>query len=494
MSGIGTSREKINARETVLSSDFNRMQSLASRDLQNLLADASADVGGTPITGLSGPCSLVGVIATFTMTLQAAQALCWNPGDSSLTVDDSDYELARWAQTVLTFGGPSGNPRIDLVVVTPAAVDTDQQSRNVLIDPVARTITPQSVFKTTNPVATLAVVAGTPGTSPVPPAVPAGAFALFEVYVPTGASDATGFSVVPRMFRRAPFPWSNFSGIVSGFVPQWDLSVNPATTSSTISFDALSDCKVVIDGEVIETLGVSLEVFQDAGSANPFASAAPTHWHKPYFLYACGGRHAPQKGPVLSAPVIIVESTTPPFPSTGRPTAAITTARGVAPVNACVYIGLGFANANTSFRLPCVMDEEFTNVLATSVVGNVNALTHVAGSAAFEAFDGNAPPVVPSVSTLVRAGLVSGVTLSNGVFAAPDNGAGTAPVIGYSGSGYVGQLPAAQTVTGPVQIASAGVLSVNPAAPKFWVSSNAGAGTNALVITGFEHKVRRLHY
>jgi len=484
MSGIGTSREKFNAREEFITSDVNRLQSLASRDLQNLLADASSDVGGIPITGLSGPCSLVGVVATFNMTLAAAQALCWNPGDSSLTADDSAYEIARWAQTVLTFGAPSGNPRIDLVVATPAAVDADSQSRTILVDPVARTTTPQNVFKTTNPQATLAVVAGTPGSSPVPPAVPSGAFALFEVFVPTGASDATGFSAVPRMFRRAPFPWSNFSGIVSGFKPQWDLTADPTTTASTISFGALDDCRVIIDGELIETLGVSLEIFQD-GAANPFGSPASATWNKPYYLYAVGGRHAPQMGTTLHAPVVIVESTTPPTLSTGRPTAAITTPRGSAPTAACVYIGLGSVIANTTRRAACFMDDSYTYHDGVSFLANLNNVQHVYGGAATAKLEVNSPPVVPAISSRAACSFLAG-TGTGTSDAYPDQGDGTAASPGFSATGF----PPLLTATAG-QVPGRGVLPFNALLPTFWAAA-AGAGTLVLAFLGFDHGVKRL--
>ena len=280
MAGVTKSIEVWNAREQVLTSDLMRAQFLSSRDDQDILADASTDVSGVPISGLSGPCSLTAA-SGFAMALSAAQAFVYNPGDPGLTADDSPYEIARWALQNLTFGSPSGNPRIDLVVATPAmAFNADNQSRFVLVDPVARTIAAQNVFKTSNPQATIAIIAGTPAGTPVPPAVPSGAVALFEVVVPTGAGSSAAFGVVPRLFRRAPFPWTNFSGIVSGFVPKWDLTADPTTTSSTISFGALDDCRVVIDGEYIETLGALLEVYQD-GAANPFASAASTVWNKP---------------------------------------------------------------------------------------------------------------------------------------------------------------------------------------------------------------------
>jgi hypothetical protein len=485
MGGSGLSREKFNARETILSSDFNRLEALASRELQNVLADASTDVAGLPITGLSGPCSLAGIAAQFNMALSAQQAFCYDPSDSSLTADDSAYEVARWAAQNLLFANPPGsNARIDLVVVTPAAVDTDSQSRNILVDPVARTISPQNVFKTTNPLCVPQVVTGTAGATPVPPAVPAGAFALFEVTVPSGATDSTGFGVTPRMFRRAPFPWATLSGIVSGFKPQWDLTADPTTTASTISFGALDDCRIVIDGELIETLGAILEVFQD-GAANPFGSAASAVWNRPYYLYAVGGRHAPQKGVVFGSPVIIVESTTPPFLTTGRPTAAITTARGSAPSSACVYIGLGSVVANTTRRAACFMDDSYTYHVGSNFLVALNNLQHVYGGAATAKLEVNSPPVVPAISSRAVCSFLAGTgTGTSDVY--PDQGDGTAPSPGFSATGF----PPLLTATAG-QIPSRGVLPMNAALPTFWAAA-AGAGTLVLAFAGFDHGVKRL--
>lgn len=489
MGGSGISREKFNARETILSSDFNRLASLTSRDIQNLLGDASTDNSGTPITGLSGPCSLTGIAATFNMTLAAAQALCWNPGDSSLTADDSAYEIARWPSTVVTFAAPNSNPRIDLVVATPAAVDTDSQSRNVLVDPVARTISPQNVYKTTNPQATIAVVTGTPGVTPAPPSIPAGAFPLFEVYVPNGATDATAFPQTPRIFRRAPFPWSNLSGIVSGFVPKWDLTADPSSTSSTISFGALDDCRVVIDGELIETFGVVLEIYQDAGSNNPFASAASAAWNKPYYLYAVGGRHAPQRGAVLGAPVVIVESLVAPFVSTGHPTSAITTPRGTTTQLGAVYIGLGSVVANSTRRAACFMDADMTyhanQVLADNVLQHAPTASNV-----YQAFDTHAPPVVPVISTEAAAAVLTSSGSDGFVTVTGDRGDGGGFAPAFASIGEIRTLNVGAFGTGIAR----GRVQFNAGGPKFWVNSLTGAsiGTVTMAILGFDHQVKRL--
>src|SRR6185437_14463395 len=363
MGGSGISREKFNTREEFITSDLNRLQSLASRDAQNILADADADDSGTPITALSGPCSLAGIAGQYNMALSAAQAFCWNPSDSGLTADDSPYEIARWAAQNLLFANPNGsNPRIDLVVVTPAMVDTDSQSRTILTDPVARTTTPQNVFKTTNPLCVPQVVTGTAAANPTPPAVPGGAFAFAEVWVPAAAPDSTTFTVLPRMWRRAPFPMGTMNGIVDGMRLSWDLTIDPNSASAAMFVGGGPDGitiarhRMLIDGELLDAPAVATPQ-QDAGGQNPFGSAASAGWNRPYYVYAVGGRHCPQAALVgaTPSPIAIVESTVPPN-ADGHPSATITTPRGTTTTLGAVYIGIGFVVAGTTRRLACIMD------------------------------------------------------------------------------------------------------------------------------------------
>lgn len=97
------------------------------------------------------------------------------------------------------------------------------------------------------------------------------------------------------------------------------------------------------------------------------------------------------------------------------------------------------------------------------------------------------------ISDLVKASIIPGSTVSNGVVAAADNGLGTGPALAF-GPNYAGQMNNAQTLAGPEQIGSYGVLSMpNAGAPKFWMAQNAGTGTVALGLHGFNHKVRKLH-
>ncbi len=85
-------------------------------------------------------------------------------------------------------------------------------------------------------------------------------------------------------------------------------------------------------------------VFADA-SNNPFGSSAGAS-DKPYYIFAVGGRHAPQGafggGPGFGVPFALVESLTPPNMGTGKPTSAITTPRGTTTIDGAVYCGLGF--------------------------------------------------------------------------------------------------------------------------------------------------------
>lgn len=493
MGGTKFSQEQLNAREVLVSSDITRLQNLASRDQQDLLGDGSSD-GTVPVSAFSGPCSLLGIASTYQMTLAAAQAFFYNPTDSSLTVDDSPFEVVRWPSQALTFGNPAGSPRIDLVVATPAMVSADSQSRNILVDPVARTVTPQNVFKTNNPQATIAVVAGTPGGSPVPPAVPAGAVALFEVWVPTGAADATTFGVIPRLSRRAPFPWSTVSRIVSGLYLQWDRTVNPATTPSTVSIGFFgARHRILIDGELIDTMAVPT-VTQDAGANNPFASAAPSTNDATYYYYAVGGRHCPQgsydsthgTGNAGGCPIAIVESLIAPNPSTGQPLTAITGPRGATTIAGAVYIGLGFVVANTTFRRACIMTDEFTIAMA-----QLESQVHVLAGTGYEG------PIAlvtrPNISSkaLVQLSITTfSGGAARGATVVPDNGAGAA-VLGFTGSLGVAITPA-MPPSSPIASAIVVLPMQTESNTNFWVSTGNASDTVGLHVIGWAHEVNRI--
>jgi hypothetical protein len=432
MGGAPFSREKINAREIALSSDENRSYQLWSRELQNVLAMGSADPVGLPFS-----CALSALALTFTsgfqMQLADGDALFYFPTDPSLTVDDSPFEVLRWRSVApLAFATPDGtNPRIDLVVAQPVSVDADLVSRNILVDPVARTIAAQNVFKTSNPTSIITVVTGTPAGSPVPPAVPSGKCALFEVRIPAAAPDASTFTPAPRLFRRAPFPWSATNGILAGCRLTWDLTVNPATTSSGLTMGGPSS-KVIIDGEVIDCSALfGVPVVQDS-TANPFGSAAPAGNDRVYYIYAVGGRHAPQ-GTVVTAgfvPVAIIESTVAPN-NLGQPFSPLTTPRGTTTVSGAVYIGIGFVRANTTLRHACIMGPEMTYIL-----GSAEQLSLTKAGAGTESM--GVPASKPNVST--RALVAIGVSAASAAATAILNtdrgdGGGISPSVGSPDGG-----------------------------------------------------------
>lgn len=493
MGGTPFSRVKFNARETALTSDQVRAERLASRELQNVLAMDGADENGVPFSCALSALNLVST-AGFTMTLADGDALFYYPTDPGLTVDDSPFEVLRWRSVpALTFATPDAtNPRIDLVVAQPGSTDVDLVSRNILVDPVARTIAANNVFKTTNPTATITVVTGTPGATPAPPAVPAGKAALYEVYVPAAAGSSATFSPVQRLWRRAAFPYSIASGLIAGFSLVWDLSVDFSTTSAIMQVNGIVH-KVVIDGEVLSFARLlPLPVTQDS-TANPFGVAAGAS-DKPYYVYAVGGRHSPQ-GTFSSgvfSPVAIVESTVPPdLDSYGRPSSPITPPRGAATQFGAVYIGLGFVVNSSTRRRACIMDGDMTHIIGADF-GGILALTKT--GTGIEALGTGVLGSKPSVSQRVR-GRISLVAAAAGAHVALLNdrgdGGGAFP---NAASVLTYVTPRARTQVAAQLGDAVGDFIFNPFNPKIWIggSSLATSDSISFVATGYDHRVVRL--
>lgn len=365
-----------NAREQALSSDLVRLQKLASRELQNLIADeeralvdptltayGSVIGAGEPINAAAQLPGLISGPSTFDVTVGAGEAFLF---DNTITGDDSPYQVVRWVETALAISTPDAtDARVDLIVATPATENTDLESRNLLLDPVARTIAPQNVFKTQNPNATLSVVTGVPAA--LPPAVPAGAVAIFEVVVPPAAADASEFRPVRRIFRRVSGPFATAHGILAGCKLGWT-DVNELTTSAGIFLDSDLMSSVVIDGETIDIPLAQLRsadslVVQDS-LANPFGSSAPAANDRAYYIYLVGGRNLPQWSgtfpPTVTGfppvPILMVESTTSPD-ADGRPVTDIATPRGNT-TRGALFIGNGFVVAGSTRRKPCVLSAD----------------------------------------------------------------------------------------------------------------------------------------
>ena len=393
MAGI-PSRVNASAREQLLSTDLNRIGNLAGRELMdaaqarsvrsdfykpstNTFDDFSAAgkaAQATPIAGLTQPPSLDGMAAVFDMALGAGEGqLPATPASS----DVSGYQLLRWDAQTLTWpagGTPDAtNPLICLVVATPADQLTDLQSRNILLDPILRTVSPANCYKTTNPVATISVIAGAAASAPVAPAVPAGALALFEVYVPPLAADSLAFLPVRRAWRQIEFPGTSQHGIVKGCIP--------AEPSGGLILPVTGLNRVVIDGELLSFSG-AFWIAAVADTVTP-PTAAPATNDKPLYLYLVGGRNQPAMDYTTAGggggvvPVRFVISATPPD-SAGYPTASLGVASPamVFPRAACCYIGVAFYAANSATIAPAFFDGDWI-FAASTVSGGARAFKDV---------------------------------------------------------------------------------------------------------------------
>jgi len=491
MGGAGFSSEKYNAREVALSSDLGRGERLISRDVQNIEGWGSADGSGVPYSSLLRPVSLTAA-AGFTMTLGDGDGFFYFPSDPSLTVDDSPYEIIRWRSVpALAFATPDAtNPRIDLVVVAPAMVDADLTSRNILVDPGARTIAAQNVYKTSNPSAAVSVVTGTPGATPAPPSVPAGAVALLEVYVPAAAASAAAFLSAPRLFRRAPFPWSAASGIMAGGDLRWNLNVDALAASSTLTMNGAIH-RLLIDGELVEfSTPDAIPSFVDT-SNNPFGSAPGSD--TPYYIYAVGGRHLPQgiKTAAAFSPIALVESLTPPsLENHGRPAATLVTARGTAPATACVYLGIGYVQGGTTNRKPCIMTDDMIYI-----VGADSGFTnHSLSGTGVQALGTLASR--PALSGKVYALLsLNSTALGAEVHLHPDRGdGGGASPTSIDATLALNVAPSIRSQVAGTPTQTNMVFFFNPANPKIWIGgTNLTTGDSiGISAQAYDHRVCRI--
>lgn len=386
---VPLSKVGFSTREELLTSDLNRLEKLVSRDAQDVLADEGrTDESRDPVfvdpqsgqgTRIDAATLLatLGPLSGFGMTLTYGQAFLQDAAiatDVTAGGDDSQYQAVRWpSQTVTPTTPDASNPRIDLVVATPAVQDTDSASRNVLVNPTTRALAALNVFKTNNPLAAVTVVAGTPAAQPTAPAVPAGGLALFEIYVPAGAADSTAFTVSRRLWRRgAVSVGAGMHGVLRDCTPTWG-AVDETVNASLSVGSSSAPSRAVIDGQVVvfsalSSLGPTAlpGVVQDAGANNPFAAAAAATVDKVYYLYLCGGRNAPQgRRTTLSGnalqPTVLVESLVAPGKD-GRPSANITTPRGVTRAGA-LYVGVGYVVMNTTLRKGCYVDGDWVHPL-----------------------------------------------------------------------------------------------------------------------------------
>lgn len=381
MAGI-PSRMNQSAREEWLSSDANRIGNLTGREkmdqlkLRSVRADfyapatnafddftaAGKAAQSAPLAGLTKPPSLEGITAVFDMNIGAGEGAM--PGTSS-SADISDYQILRWDAQRLTWpvgGTPDAtNPLICLIYAIPADVPSDLQSRNILVDTLTRATVPANVYKTSNPVATLGVLAGVAGAVPVPPAVPAGALALLEVWVPALAADSTAFLPLRRAWRQIEFPGTSQHGIVKGCDLAWDPGMGADNGMKA------GVHRIAIDGELL-TFSLALSIPLVSDTLNPIGNA-PAGNDAPSYIYVCGGRLAPVRSMLLGTilyPIALVESLTAPD-ALGYPSADLRIAAPAMtfPRGACCYVGVRMRSAGGVTSVPAFCEGDWIYSMKT---------------------------------------------------------------------------------------------------------------------------------
>jgi hypothetical protein len=350
------------------------------------------------------------------------------------------------------------------------------------VDPVARTVAPANVYKTTNPVATLSVVAGTAAAAPVAPAVPAGALALFEVYVPPLASDSTAFLPVRRAWRQIEFPGTSQHGIVKGGVPVLNTTATPALVSLAAAPSSVH--RIVIDGELLSFGGMFINPAQP-DSINPPVASGHANFDAPAYLYLCGGRNQPLlnysslvPGVYSPLPVALIISLTPPD-ALGFPTASLATATPTRtfPRAACCYVGLCFCAAGATTNVPAFYAGDFIYSAKTVPTANLKGflLPGLGATNAFAAYTFAGQPAVSDVVDLSVA--YATVPADQGIFSTSSTSAGQF---------------ARFLFTNDIGYSVGNKLAINANPFQIYIMSAGGNGTMYVVPAGYNMNVPRL--
>jgi hypothetical protein len=208
------------------------------------------------------------------------------------------------------------------------------------------------------------VIKGTPHTWPAnvpPPSIPTGWAPLMEVLALPGTTDTSTWPMVRRGFRRAPFPFTELTGVLQGCKLNWLWPGLAVTPSLYVSSDVN---KILFNGELVEFNNHGMDaalpslprfpVSQDP-LHSPFAAAAGLQ-HNPYYIYACRKQFrvtASLEGTVPSEAtnVDIIESLAFHNPNTGHPQGPLSGQHGpIAPEDA-ILIGVGWVQAGTTNRV-----------------------------------------------------------------------------------------------------------------------------------------------
>ena len=400
--------EQQNAREQAISTDINRLQKLASREAQNLLLNAGrrddfTDTAGAPLRGVTGGIveradvlgTIAGTSGNYNVSIGAGQAFM---DIAAPDADSSEYSVVRWGNTVATIAPDAGTFRVDLIVAEPAMAPADLQSRNILVDPVLRTITPADVYKTSNPVATLNVIPGTPG-DPSAPAVPAGSVALWEVISYNTDVDSTTYRFIPRLWRRVE-SFGSCHAILENCVPA-DGGVHLESVSDPPALAYGKVHRAIIDGEVIcapLVAAFNVPATPDTNN-NPVTATIDAVKDVPCYLYLCGGRHAPQNGVgVADTPLRLVASLTPP--SGGRASDALAIAGVTVDKAGTLYCGIWFIASTTHNYKSCVIGGDWVYAQTSGTSGTGLRFTEAGATGAHGDISIN-PPTTSTLANLI---------------------------------------------------------------------------------------------
>ena len=420
---------------------------------------------GSPVSGLD-------VVATFAAATGFHVTIGAGSGHLYTSVGihpgESFYREIWWGSTTLLHSNPDPtNPRIDAITVTPAAFGT---------------------------ASTIAVVTGTAAATPMPPALASGSGVLFYVMVPAAGADATTFRACRGLGRRVGYPWSGMSAIVAGCALSWNYVADPTTTDAGLLVGVADQTgtniavnRLLIDGEAIEWVGglqAGFGIVADS-TANPFASPASASFDRPYYVYACGGRHNPLPSIDFTGhfnPITVCESTVAPNPKTGKPTGNLTVNGVTVTPDGAVYLGLGFVVANTTLRRGCVMDGEMT--YAFNPLGFLGFTVVASGHNDMGTFTGNCQPAI-STKMLLSAAFSNSVASGSACAVFLNNFPGSSSI---AGSGIRGYCPA----SGSEAFNYVPVSFTPRNGAEIWAQLNSGGGTIQVYAMGFNHRVKRL--
>lgn len=298
-------RVNFNTNEEVLSSDLNRVGNVAAAAaLDSLLAANGAAARNVVARGLN--------LSTGTglqVTVSAGAAARYDASNEGVDTSALIYgELASAATASLSAASP-GNPRIDVISVGVSQVDSGSQTRSVIQLP-ARTVTSQSLDKTSRGELTVNVTSGTPAASPAFP-TPASAtdIILGYVFVGAGATSVASEDIIEARSAVQPNNGPTEGALINGLSTR--TFRDPTDTFNRVAITAGNAYRAGGFGRQTIDIETDVERLFAGGSGSLSADTE-------YYIYAVpSGPSTP-----ATAPFVFAVSTTAPDEA-GVPSAAI---------------------------------------------------------------------------------------------------------------------------------------------------------------------------